>query len=105
MKNSEILTRARARFYDKSQGLYFICHAIDRVRAPYAQRRALRQWIIGLLEGHESLGVWLFYKHDVSTYTPRSIKIHSDMMRETRLAWLAWMIAYWKEQEKHDAQV
>lgn len=107
MKNSELLRKAKAIYLycDRPEKVDFICHAIDRTYANQMQKRHLKEWILDLLGGVNCLEVWLSINYKIDLAYAGSYEAYSAKKRVTREAWLDWMIAYWEEQEKRDAQV
>ena len=103
MKRSELLKEVRPMVEAGCSGGY-ICNCIikfayNKNNKTWAQAVALKQWITyALLDGPLTLEDWLI--NNVPEAKALDKKKHWDAFyehtRSTRLAWLDWMIGYWK---------
>ena len=99
MKDSEILKQARRRV--AACECEFICHALiaEETRETRDQCRALREWISSMLEDCCALEYWLKCSLPEPKLTFSDINADPAKLRNTRLAWLDWMIAYCEAEE------
>jgi len=82
----DILIAARGRI-ERGEDRY-ICYAIDKVGiGMQAQKRALKEWILGMLRPNISYDGWMSNKHSAF------IRKHEVVsFSRGRLQWLDWMI-------------
>lgn len=96
LKDSEVLRKAKNKIV---RGTSYICWAIDNVNdASYEQRFALKRWISKMLDGYSSYESWLCGK-EYSSYA----NMLSKDIRNGRIQWLNWMIAYCEKEEAEKA--
>jgi hypothetical protein len=90
--NTSILRQAREIIKSGEQN--FVCLAIRKIKTGSVDDRAsLRAWVVALLDGSPSLEDWIIR---IYAYEPKLVWTSDDKMRETRLAWIDWMITYWQ---------
>jgi hypothetical protein len=94
VNDSDILRRARKLIVSGRR--IMICHAIAIVRVPAARRKALIDWITGMMDGPSSYTTWLMIHHP--RHFARGGGYRGDF-REARLQWLDWMIAECEKEE------
>lgn len=95
MKDSEILRRAKLRIEQKSNT--YICYAInDAIGGTVKQANSLTDWVQKMLGPHLFYEGWLAKNHRDLYLNHRH---DFAWMREARLAWLDWMIAYCEKEE------
>ena len=96
MKDSEILRDVRFRIWS---GTYYICWALNDTKlGSHKQRSSLKEWVVWMLQGEQSLNSWL-QKHKSIP-----IDVSASRIKATRLAWLDWMIAYCEKEEAEQAK-
>lgn len=103
MKPSTALKEVR--FILEHSDTIFVCSAIDKARLPYRVKERLWDRVDELLGPHGSLEGWLHvnylpYQNYVS-YVVNSdysavLKQHRDLLKQTRLNWVDWMIEDFK---------
>ena len=85
----KILEQARLNIESGRSG--YICNAIIWQHVHPKQTKQLVEYIGNALEGHETLMTWL-------RETNQGDHIDSNsQLKETRLAWIDWMINEWKD--------
>lgn len=92
----ELLTKARRRIEKGQHG--FLCFALSHAANNLEEREAIREikdHIRILLCGCGTLGGWLEVKHGIRAYS--FCEKYRNRMRETRLAWIDWLIEEWRD--------
>lgn len=103
MKKSEMLQEARGRverrIKSSVQGALIGCVRLCPAAIP--QYIQLITWIQGMMGGEYTYEFWLKKHHQdfVKEHGLEKASCGDFTCLEGRLAWLDWMIAYWKEQE------
>jgi hypothetical protein len=98
MKDSEILKNARELIAAGKEDS--VCDAItacsSRPGIQINQGEILITWAKGMLEGLDTLSIWLLEKHGIHCHFDNSI---DGPIRNLRLRWLDWMIQYCELEE------
>lgn len=97
----EVLRDARAQIESESET--FVCLAIkyhhgrEREGEAHAAAEELAIWARSLLGGCYTLESWLEERHGIAglSESPREYGVR-EKLRVTRLAWIDWMIEYWR---------
>jgi len=93
MKNSIYLKKVKKLYL--SHYSEFLCICIAGANENIAQTRNIEQWVYKMLGGRATYEIWLTN----NGIDWDDIHKNQDKVRQGRLAWLDWMIAYCEKEE------